>query len=179
MKIEEYKDLAMRTLAQLPNHKEDVAHMALGIVSEWGESLMAALKEDKPNVIEEHGDSNWFVAGICHLYGLDFADIYNDAKAELADDRETEDKTILAGFRIAGMAKDYLAYNREINKKKLRKQLVLYVSSLKMIANEEGFDYGESLQKNIEKLKIRFPHRFDEDRANNRNLSAEREVLKG
>ena len=176
MKIEEYKDLASRTLAHLGDHKKDMSHMALGIVSEWGEMAKAGMNEDHVNVIEEHGDTNWFVACMCKLYNLGFTEIYNDADVKFEKTHENE--MFLSMFKVAGHVKDYLAYDRTIDRDELRKELVFVVSYLKVIAKEEKFDYMESLQKNIDKLRVRFPDRFTEEKANNRDLSAERETLK-
>ena len=41
----------------------------------------------------------------------------------------------------------------------------------------DGIDYEKSLENNINKLKVRFPEKFTEENALNRNLKEERKVL--
>jgi hypothetical protein len=42
-----------------------------------------------------------------------------------------------------------------------------------------NIDPYEAMQKNIDKLKARFPEKFTEELANNRDLVKEREILEG
>lgn len=46
-----------------------------------------------------------------------------------------------------------------------------------VICDELGIDWNEGLEKIIKKLKARFPEGFSEERAKNRDLDSEREIL--
>lgn len=48
-----------------------------------------------------------------------------------------------------------------------------------IIASRSGFTFDEAMRVNIAKLRARFPDRFTEFDANNRNLVGEREILEG
>ena len=51
-----------------------------------------------------------------------------------------------------------------------------YVANL---CNMNGWDLRDILDTNIAKLEARYPEKFTEDKAINRNLEAEREILEG
>ena len=48
-----------------------------------------------------------------------------------------------------------------------------------VIAYSYGVDIEDGLEKNIAKLKERYPEKFDEDLAVNRDLETERKILEG
>jgi len=54
---------------------------------------------------------------------------------------------------------------------------ILWYVSLTLHA--AGFTIGECMDRNIEKLRARFPDKFTSELANNRDLSAERAALEG
>ena len=73
--------------------------------------------------------------------------------------------------------KKQLAYNKPvdwINVKEEIGDLMWYIGNLCYMLN---FDLEEIIEKNIEKLKARYPEKFDSDKAINRNLSKERDIL--
>jgi len=49
--------------------------------------------------------------------------------------------------------------------------------ALFIIAYVNGIDFYKQLDKNINKLKARYPDKFDSDKAINRNLEVERKTL--
>lgn len=176
MKIEEYKELANRTMADLGSEVMDFAHMALGLTSELGELFSAGENQDRANIIEEHGDLNWFLAGICKIFNFGFTEIINEG-LNIKQDEEIPTEALTSVFEIADMSKALLAYGKPVDRAKLRCQLVRLATFLKAIPVEENFDYLHSLQKNIEKLQARFPDKFDADKAINRDTDNERKIL--
>lgn len=64
----------------------------------------------------------------------------------------------------------------KVNAKEETGDLFWYVA---ILAKECGFTFDEAQRVNIAKLRARFPDRFTEYDANNRNLSAERDILEG
>jgi len=63
-----------------------------------------------------------------------------------------------------------------VNVKEELGDLMWYISNFCAI---NGFDFEEILELNINKLKTRFPEKFTEHKANNRDLKEERRVLEG
>ena len=78
---------------------------------------------------------------------------------------------------LADQFKKNMAYNKEIDWVNVQEEigdLMFYVAGLCTINN---FDLEKILFKNIEKLKARYPEKFTEKNAINRDLDKEREVL--
>ena len=73
--------------------------------------------------------------------------------------------------------KKFMAYNKPIDLVNVQEEvgdLMWYISNFCRINN---FDLEKILENNIEKLKTRYPEKFTEENAINRNLSDERKVL--
>jgi NTP pyrophosphatase (non-canonical NTP hydrolase) len=75
------------------------------------------------------------------------------------------------------MLKKHLYYGRELDTVNLREEIgdLLWYCAIALQAL--GTDFQEVMQTNIDKLKARYPEKFTEDSANNRNLKIEREIL--
>ena len=73
--------------------------------------------------------------------------------------------------------KKHIAYNKPIdwiNVKEEVGDLMWYIANFCVINN---FDLGEILSSNIKKLQVRYPEKFTDYNATNRDLNAERKVL--
>jgi NTP pyrophosphatase (non-canonical NTP hydrolase) len=73
--------------------------------------------------------------------------------------------------------KKRLAYNKQLDTVNIEEELgdlMWYVAGL---IDMLGLDMEKILTKNIAKLQARYPEDFDEDKANNRDLEKEREIL--
>ena len=78
---------------------------------------------------------------------------------------------------IAKIFKAELAYNKKIDYVNLEEEvgdLMWFVSNL---CRTNNLDMGKVLDKNIAKLKVRYPDKYSDDKANNRDLKKERETL--
>ena len=168
--LENYQELANSTMADLGSVKDNFAHMALGIASEFFELQKAGETRDEVNIIEEHGDLNWFVSGVCHIFDFNFKYLYNESVEDLTQD-------YFSTGEICTISKGLLAYGKEVDKDHLRKNLLFLLGYLKTIAAYEEFDYIQSLQKNIDKLRARFPNKFNCEDAINRAIDNERTIL--
>lgn len=81
MTIQEYQQLASKTLSNLDKEKNNL-HMVLGMVTESAELADVFKKNiaygkdiDLINVKEELGDLCWYVANICNINGWNLEDI--------------------------------------------------------------------------------------------------------
>jgi len=73
--------------------------------------------------------------------------------------------------------KKKFAYNKSLDKTNVAEEigdLCWYIANLCRILN---LDLEEILQNNIDKLRSRYPEKFTEENANNRNLEEERKIL--
>lgn len=174
MNLQEYQILASRTCPSLGTSDKDYAHMISGIVTEYGELLDGYKKNlaygkplDKVNIAEEWADGMWYFVNLARM----FPDRCNIHLIEAGAGWTTEVSsyggiiTDLIGFTCAlgmGIAED-----------DLRVALAWWWHT----GNVLELDRFKALENNINKLKLRFPDKFDADRAINRDHAAERVEL--
>ena len=176
MNIKEYQQLASRTCLDLGTKADNHLHMKIGVVTEIGELLdqlkckHAYGKElDIVNVGEEIADICWYVVNDATFEKLTLnhipenflnlvwiSDVVDAADRILASWMATENNEI-SGWGLYG------PYNQ--------------ISILKSIAEYFKLDFYQILANNINKLKIRYPDKFDAEKALNRDLDSERKEL--
>jgi hypothetical protein len=196
--FQEYQVLASRTLPRiLDSNPIDLAHMALGMTSELSEIADAHNKihqsknegsnADYINLSEEYADVAWYLAGWCTIRGYEMHRLSLGYKP-VFDDADSEDYYTFASLdwcvcEISDLAKKYLAYGKEIPQDK---EMKLLSSLFYCIYNdfednitlyESELTLGKALANNIAKLLVRYPDKFDKDKAITRDLIAERKEL--
>ena len=77
--------------------------------------------------------------------------------------------------KLQDLVKKYIAYNKEIDMSAESILLENLADAISQMYSNK--DILQSLQNNINKLKVRFPEKFDEELAKNRDLPAERKEL--
>jgi NTP pyrophosphatase (non-canonical NTP hydrolase) len=172
-----YQEQAKRTCADLGNEKLNLSHMVLGIISEQEEFLNALNKEDIVNQKEELADMAFYVANYCTYRGYSFKDIMEDNDSLISLENSLEENVSLFDLftsRLADYVKKHIAYNKEINKYLEKRALTMILYSLTI---EDCNFCDDDLVRNIEKLKVRFPKKFSEEKALNRDLITERKIL--
>ena len=78
---------------------------------------------------------------------------------------------------IADLLKKRLAYKKDIDWVNMKEEVgdtMWYIANL---CNINNWNLEDILETNINKLKVRYPEKFSEDKAINRNLDAERKEL--
>lgn len=178
MTLKNYQEQAKRTCASLGDEKLNLSHMVLGIVSEQEEFLKAMEEEDMINAREEQADICWYVANYCTFRGYDFSEIVsNPNKLSFINERWEEEVCTfdIYSARLADYVKKFIAYGKEIDRELEKKALEAIVVS--MSYEDTGFDLKKDLQKNIDKLKQRYPEKFTTQNALNRDIEAERKIL--
>lgn len=84
---------------------------------------------------------------------------------------------ITESAEIADVFKKKLAYNKEIDWINIKEEvgdLMFYIAN---ICNINGWDLRDILDTNIAKLKVRYPDKYTDDKAINRDLLSERKEL--
>lgn len=172
MKIEEYQALAANTLPRLGSSEKDFAHMAMGVVSEFGE--LEDSYKDRVNFMEELGDMTWYLAGICTLLLKKSFSNLSRGVEPMKDDGD-EYRSI---YILADLAKAHLAYGKKMDLNQIEEHVKNILSFIKLMCElKQEVDFREVLEKNIAKLKVRYPDKFDADKALDRDLEAERKAL--
>jgi len=145
MKVKEYQQLTRRTNADLGSPQINAAHCTLGIVGEWAEKELA-LGND---FLLECGDVMWYTSELANIFGI------------ALDDSPSNYPPNLAISKIAESVKKYLAYNKPIVIADLQELLNGIVWDIKYECEQFGYPFEHVLSKNIEKLRKRFPEKFE------------------
>jgi NTP pyrophosphatase (non-canonical NTP hydrolase) len=158
MNILEYQQLAKRTNADLGNTESNLLHMDMGIMTELGEMIDPIKKNlaygkdiDFVNVAEEMADCCWYV--------VNKALIENEKLEEPSVRESSFEFTMKSLFRWNGFSNQSL------------------LNDLYTFCNYTNIDFYKSIENNINKLKVRYPEKFTQENATNRDLEAERKEL--
>ena len=165
MQIDKYPLESKRTCPSLGSDKLDLSHMALGILSEFEEYINCT---DDVNKSEECSDIMWYISNYCTFREWDLDDLWKNKKPN-------NNSFIVNVSILQDIVKKFIVYNKKIDVEKEYQILTGLISNVYDMY--DGIDYEKSLENNINKLKVRFPEKFTEENALNRNLKEERKVL--
>ena len=177
MKIQVFKEQCKRTCPTLDGDiKLDLAHMVLGMNTEIVELREAIQNKDSVNIQEELSDFLWYFCNYKNFRGYSE---YNYEEQEPMSNPMIIYKLYDRVSQLQDLIKKFVAYNKEINTEVelfLLNKIYHYILT---IAYSYNADIEEGLEKNIAKLKARYPEKFDENLAVNRDLETERKILEG
>ena len=166
MTLKQYQKEAKRTMPDLDSSM-NMLHMRMGVVTEIGEFVDQIKKHliykkplDVVNLGEEVADIMWYLVNEMTLTGevaFDDSSITSTKNIDLVESVDS----------ILKFQEMYLYKGEEYTYANLIRELMYITSELHL-------DFDVILQNNINKLKIRFPDKFSEDLAINRNLTLER-----
>lgn len=178
MTLKEYQVQAQRTCPSLENHKLDLCHMVLGIMSEEEELIQAIVNNDIVGVGEEIIDAIWYLANYCTFRDYSLQELYNDrSNHELEYWENSADINTVHLSKLQDYVKKFIAYNKPINNDKEKNSIKVILWSIDELLNMHEIDLETALQNNIDKLRVRFPDKFSETNALNRDLESERREL--
>lgn len=180
MNWEEYVPLALRTETRINPHTgavhgtiERLLHAAIGLCTESGELLDAYKKHifygkplDHVNIKEELGDICWYMAIVC--------DVVHDMPGMIASGGS---KPLLEIVVLNQLCANLLAGYTDP-----RTWGDLFGPITRAVINQcvlHGFTLDEVLEANIAKLRVRYPEKFDAEKATFRDLAEERKQLEG
>jgi len=167
MTIKEYQLEASRTNADLGTPELNYLHMKMGVMTEIGEivdilkkHLAYKKKLDLVHIGEEIADCAWYIVNWDTINGI-ISSVQTMANTTCLEEVLSSLDFVYGGYSVV-TAED-CEFTTE-------QQLGL----LESIANYFNLDFYELLDKNIAKLRVRFPEKFTEEAALNRNLEQER-----
>lgn len=205
MKREEYYLKCQRTCPDLGSHQSNILHMMSGVKTEFGELLDIYKKElaykkeiDKANLTEELADVSWYMFNMVRFLNSDTnTELFNT----LEKDFEPLKPMILETFEVpyidkAPMISIVLATITTLEQRIFSIPVLNYENEESKLMNEIyssgilssifiweefmkflGVNPEEAYERNINKLMVRFPDKFTEEAALNRDLGAERLTL--
>lgn len=169
---------AKRTCVDLGDLKLNLSHMVLGIISENEEYLKAIVENDMINAKEEQADMLWYLANYCNFRNFNFEEIVGNPYSmdyDLENFEENVSVYEVFSSRLADYVKKFIAYGKPLNEELEKKCIKLLVWSITI--EDTAFNFNTDLEKNVNKLKQRFPEKFTREKALNRDLNAERKIL--
>lgn len=171
-----YQGLAMRTCKEMGSTRLNIAHMAIGLNSELHELGDAIDKNDIINIAEEIADMYWYLAGVCNQYDIILTEIISDRDehCKLSLDMEIS--------KLNELIKKDIIYDKFADNIALLTDLMVgavqnTVNAITAIEATFDINLKEALLKNIEKLKVRYPDKYTDYNAVNRDLEQERKEL--
>lgn len=170
MTLKEYQDQSKRTCPDLGSDKLNLAHMILGLSSELSELYDAVDNKDIINQAEELSDLVWYLSNYCTFREYNLEQLYRDCDSINGSLQYNISK-------LSDIVKKYIAYNKIINIEEERGILGTLIELITELFDTIKVSFTKSLQNNLDKLKIRFPEKFTEENALNRNLELERKEL--
>jgi len=184
--ILEYQGLAARTCPDLPGEYENERHMNLGVITEIGEALdifKKLLAYNKPvdvvNLGEELADISWYIINKCRFFSIPLEEDFSKVVQEVADlEKEGlfSEKALTTELKSEALLTAVLTtYLSPVEN--FFAAPVVQLAIFSNIATWYGLDYFQLLTNNIDKLKVRYPEKFTEEAAQNRDLEAERVEL--
>jgi hypothetical protein len=179
--FEEYQAHALRTLAPGYTHAEDVMHAVMGMVGEVGEIMehSPAHWEAKGDPrIGEIGDCMWYCAVLARRLSYNFAVVIEAAKYKQVKPTEFPEHTAdvrasIYAARLMEVVKKVYFYKKTPDWMVVYELLVSYVAELLAICAFVGADPLYVAEVNVNKLATRFPDKFSEEKAINRDYAAE------
>jgi len=168
MTIEKYFEECQRTCPNLGDYSTNILHMNMGVNTEIAEAIDPIKKHivygkelDEINIGEEIGDANWYLYNKFRFEDNNIKDLLLPTKIII--------EPVFCITEIAYQLMDFIGFYNASNLSTADHIKRLYVICLKA-----GFDYFKLLENNINKLKVRFPDSFTQEKALNRNLEQER-----
>lgn len=178
----DYQKAAMRTLND-KGFEMNVLHCILGMTGELGELDSALLCHGNDEIIKEAGDALWYAAVLGVQVNVSFDDLYMAANAGIDDMTFRYEDNLLTAFRTCSRMidpiKKTIFYGQAVDSASLIKLAVYYLRSILIFINQHQLNLLEICQKNITKLETRFPEKYEDFLAINRDTEAEELAIKG
>jgi NTP pyrophosphatase (non-canonical NTP hydrolase) len=184
--ILEYQGLAARTCPDLGAPDLNERHMNLGVVTEIGETLdifKKFLAYQKPmdivNLGEELADIAWYIVNKCRYHEVPLEEDINVVIEEIGAVITTgmfTEATLPVELKSEALLNLILmTYCGPTNN--MFNAPIVQLAVLANIAKFFDLDFFQCLTNNIDKLKVRYPEKFTNEAAQNRDLEAERVEL--
>lgn len=182
MEATEYAFAALRTRTDL-GRNDNRTHALMGMVTEAGEVVDIAKRKfaygkpvDTVNLLEEIGDYLWYVAVLCDAVDHDYAAIVHAASTSFEEIKEDQRVWSLTevSLGLSTVTPGILEGTRDVEES-IGISIVFCLYALDLY----DMTIEQAQAANIAKLTARYPEKFTNDLALNRDLTAERGALEG
>ena len=190
--LEEYRLLAMRTLPDLGSMSNNLLHMEAGIAGEFLGEAVDILKKtfaykkplNKVHLGEELADTVWYCVGVETINKLPEMEMCFDEEfiARIETIKNQTITYIKGSVRVRSGSIEteclgVILANKMAVDSTNRGGVLAIVGICMGICEVLNIDFWQALTNNISKLQVRYPEKFTEEAALNRDLVAERVEL--
>jgi NTP pyrophosphatase (non-canonical NTP hydrolase) len=181
MNWSEYLELSEKTLSLQFNAEDQkdqkILHAVIGILTEIEELLDNYTTEtpDFTNILEEIGDVQWYLSILGREFELDYPQVI--IKEKNSNPEKLVLKMIKNTCKILDFLKKKIYYNKPIDENLFKTITTLIMLDLSDYMNCYDIDAEKCFDVNIAKLKARYGDKFSSERAINRDLQTERNIL--
>jgi len=176
MNWNEYLELSEKTMSKefFSDDKKDqfLLHAVMGVLTEVEELIQNDKKEnpDSVNLLEEVGDITWYLAILGREVGVNWRHVYSPNEDHLLN-------IVEYSCSLLDFLKKKLFYNKPINEESFSQKTQMLFDSVSCYLSANSLDPSKVFEINIAKLKARYGEKFSTERAINRDLETEREIL--
>ena len=182
MNWKEYLELSEKTLStqfHCEEREQRLLHAVIGVLTEVEELLDNHIgdEQDITNMLEEAGDITWYLAIIGREIDLDYPQLVVKEKND--NPMKLVLKIVKNTCKLLDMMKKKLYYNKPIDENLFKTITTLVMLDVSDYMNTYDIDIEKSFDVNIDKLKARYGDKFSSEKAINRDLETERNILEG
>ena len=182
MNWKEYLELSEKTLStqfHCEEREQRLLHAVIGVLTEVEELLDNHIGEEQDitNMLEEAGDITWYLAIIGREMNLDYPQLVVKTKND--NPMKLVLKIVKNTCKLLDMMKKKLYYNKPIDDNLFKTITTLVMLDVSDYMNTYDIDIEKSFDVNIDKLKARYGDKFSSEKAINRDLETERNILEG
>lgn len=155
-----------------------ILHGVMGLCTELGEldDCLSAKMVDRTNLKEEIGDAYWYLAIL-------YRDTRSSQRTEVLDGEEgvpdefITKELLKSSLILLDMLKKRLYYNKDLDMVVFYSQVNHIDYYLQCLGLNYGLMTSDILEVNINKLRARYGDKFSSEKAINRDLDQERNIL--
>lgn len=183
MNLTQYQQDVKRTFKDAGDLLRNSIHMTDGMNTELGEiNECLFLKDpghafDHVNLREEAGDLTWYNGNFGNLWSVDLNEIPFKQNYYFSGGVNVLTQLQICIARLMDYDKKELAYGKAKNLETIQECFRDVLRATSDFFLFYGIDPEAAMDININKLKARYPEKFTEEKAINRNLDAERAIL--
>ncbi len=163
MDLATYQKCAERTMMDV-NPEREMLNAALGICGEAAEVSRAVEWGSNAELLEESGDSVWYVAQMCKAHGESIADI-SPLVVDWNEDRSLQELWDHSGS-VADMTKKLVFHKKPISSIVFFDSLQAIVTALNSLLGFYGWTITDACEHNNQKLLKRHANGFSHESAN-------------
>lgn len=179
--VSDYHNKALRTLKEATNVKELRLHAALGLSGESAE-LLEVLEGDHDSIpayldkaVIELGDIMWYLPALCLSLHTTMEELATRSTKLQYQMTAVNGLVIHSGKILDAVKKEYI-YGKAIDRDSLLDHATMVFNHAIAVCPQLETNIMTVLTKNIAKLAVRYPEKYSDDLAINKNEEAENAI---